>query len=284
MKGKIDYGNYIITAVNHQMDNTLTYENNFTAIPAETSIPENTDPYFVRTSSNQLGMVEDNKDPEKLGRVKISFWWMEGKQTTPWIRIATPYINKEAGFYFIPAKNTRVLVGFEAGDEEKPYILGTLFDKDANPDPDWAGNRDESNEKINAIRTAAGNTIEFDDSDGGEKITMYDRDDKYRITLDSANGTLTVHSDGTLNLNASKINIKAEKEFPLICEKSEVTVTKDMDTTVGNNVSFQAGKDFSVTAAGDNKNTAGKKIKLDGLEVDISALGSLKSSAKGTYE
>ena len=113
---------------------------------------------------------------------------------------------------------------------------------------------------------------------------MYDRDDKYRITLDSANGTLTVHSDGTLNLNASKINIKAEKEFPLICEKSEVTVTKDMDTTVGNNVSFQAGKDFSVTAAGDNKNTAGKKIKLDGLEVDISALGSLKSSAKGTAE
>jgi len=283
-KGKIDYGKYIVTAVNHQMDNTLSYENSFTAIPAETSIPENTDPYFVKTSSNQMGMVEDNKDPEKLGRVKISFWWMEGRQTTPWIRIATPYTHKKAGFYFIPAKNTRILVGFEDGDVEKPYILGTLFDKDANPDPAWAGNRNESNAKIHAIRTAAGNTIEFDDSDSGEKITIYDSGDKNRITLDSANGTLTIHSDGTLNINASKINIKAEKEFTLICENSEITVTEDMNTTVGNNVSFQAGKDFSVTAAGDNKNTAGKKVKLDGLEVDISALGSLKSSAKGTAE
>ncbi|NLB25230.1 MAG: hypothetical protein GX820_00905 [Bacteroidales bacterium] len=275
-KGKVDYGKYIITAVNHKMDATLNYQNSFTAIPAETSIPENTNPYLVRISSNQIGVVEDNKDPEKLGRVKISFRWMEGQQITPWIRIATPYTHKEAGFFFIPEKNSRVLVGFEDGDVEKPYILGTLFDKDASPDPSWAGNRNESSAKMHAIRTAMGNTIEFEDSDGGEKITIFSSGDKNRITLDSSKNTLTIHTEGTLNINASKINIKAEKEFNLNCEKSQVSVTNDMETTVGN--------DASVAIAGDNRVNVTGNVKVEGVDIEISALTSLKSSAKLSAE
>ncbi len=259
-KGVMDYGKYIITTVIHEMDNILTYENSFSAIPAETSIPENTDPYFVKTSSNQLGLVADNKDPKKLGRIKISFWWMESKQMTPWVKVTTPYSHKKAGFYFVPAKKSRVLVGFEDGDVEKPYALGTLFDEDANPDPDWAGNANESNAKIQAIRTVAGNTIEFHDSGGEEKITIYDKDDKNRITLDSANNELSFVASGNLKIEANSIEIKAK-----------------------NGLKIEAGQAFEQKAS-QIKTEAQSDLNVSGTNVNIKANASLKAEGSGSTE
>lgn len=259
-KAKLDYGKYLVTSVSHEMDNTLKYENNFAAIPAETSIPENTDPYFVRTSSNQLGMVADNKDPKKLGRIKISFWWMESKQMTPWVKVATPYSHKKAGFYFVPAKNSRVLVGFEDGDVEKPYCLGTLFDEDANPEPDWAGNANDSNAKIHAIRTASGNTIEFYDSGGEEKIRIYDAKNKNEITLDSANDELKISASGTLKINAENIEIKAN-----------------------NGLKIEAGQSLE-QKANQITNEAESDLKLTGTNVEIKANASLKAEGSASAE
>jgi type VI secretion system secreted protein VgrG len=269
-KGKIDYGKYILTSVLHDIDKTLSYENSFSAIPAETSIPENTDPYFVRTSSNQLGMVEDNRDPKKLGRVKISFYWMEGKQSTPWIKVITPYTHKKAGIYFVPAVNTRVLVGFEDGDVEKPYCLGSLYDEDANPDPDWAGNRNDSNAKIHAIRTAAGNTIEFDDSDGGEKIIIYDKGNKNRITLNSAGGKLSVHSNGEAHMTATSM-ASISLGGPDKPEESKVSVWLQEDSLWVTNESgdvFVESKnnDLGVIAFSGVISIKGRKIVIEASE------------------
>ena len=259
-KGTIDYGKYLITSIQHDMDNTFAYENSFTAIPAETSIPENTDPWFIRNTSNQLGMVTDNKDPKKLGRVKISFWWMEGKQSTPWVKIASPYIHKEAGFYFIPAKNSRVLVGFEDGDVEKPYCLGNLFDEDANPDPNWAGNANESNAKIHAIRTASGNTVEFHDAGGEEKIRIYNKDGKNEITLNSGNNEITIKTGGKLLLDAGDIEIKAS-----------------------GGIIMEAGKGLEQKAT-DIQTEAKSSLKQKGLTVETKADSSYKAQGSASAE
>lgn len=217
-KGTLNYGKYLLTSVQHVLDNTLTYQNHFSAIPAETDIPENTDPYFVRSSSNQLGMVADNRDPKKLGRIRISFWWMENKYMTPWVKVVTPYTHVNCGIYFVPALNSRVLVGFEDGDVEKPYCLGTLFDENTCPDPEWAGNKDEKNAKIHAIRTQRGQTIEFHDENGAEKIRIYDTDGNNELELDSANkkikirtsGSMNISVGGTLKINAGNIEISSD--------------------------------------------------------------------------
>lgn len=227
-KGKIDYGKYIVTSVLHDIDKTLSYENSFSAIPAETSIPENTDPYFARTSSNQLGLVTDNQDPDKLGRVKVSFLWMEGEQSTPWIKVASPYTYKNAGFFFVPAVDSRVLVGFEDGDVEKPYCIGTLFDEMANPDPDWAGNADNSHAKIHAIRTQSGNTVILRDS-GGPGVEIYDKGVKNQIIFDSGNEKLSMHSSMEAHVTAKQsasISL-GDKEKP---EESKVSVWLQEDS------------------------------------------------------
>ncbi len=242
-KGKMNYGRYLVTSVQHSMDNTLTYYNSFAAIPAETAIPENTDPYFVRTSSNQLGMIADNQDPKKLGRVKVSFWWMESKQMTPWIKIATPYTQKGSGFYFIPAKNSRVLVGFEDDNVEKPYCIGTLYDEDSNPDSAWSGNMDDANAKIHAIRTVSGQTIELHDDSGNEKIRIYDTGGKNEITLDSAKGEISIKAENKLTLNAKDVVIKADNGLKIDAGQALEQKGKEVkiDATDGLNINSTAG-------------------------------------------
>lgn len=269
-KETVSYGRHLITSVNHSFDNLYTYQNNFTAIPAESTLPEYTNPYYVKETQNQLGMVADNKDPKKLGRVKISFWWMEGKQMSPWVKSVTPYVHKNSGFFFVPAVNSRVLVGFEDGDVEKPYCLGNLFDEDANPDPTWAGNANEKNAKIHAIRTKSGNTIEFHESEGEEKITIYDKDDQNRITLDSANGTLTIHATDTLNIKANKINIEAEEEFNIACNKIvDIKGIEKVEVRSPN---------------GEIRIASLQDMKIDGNNVNIGAMTSVIVEANATAE
>ncbi len=217
----MNYGRYLLTSVRHVFDNTLTYQNNFTAIPGETSIPENTNPYFVRRSSNQLGLVTDNRDPEKIGRVQVKLYWMELEASTPWMRVATPYVHVNSGFYFVPAKNSKVLVGFEDGNVEKPYCLGALFDKNASPDSDWVGNDDVDNAKVHAIRTRKGQTIELHDENGAEKIRIYDTSGNNELELNSSNksitiktkGNMKISAGGTLDISADAIKIKANNDI-----------------------------------------------------------------------
>ena len=48
-------------------------------------------------------------------------------QNTPWIRVVTPHGGGDKGFHFIPEIGEEVLIGFEGGNAERPYMLGSLY-------------------------------------------------------------------------------------------------------------------------------------------------------------
>ncbi|MBN2173797.1 MAG: hypothetical protein JXR61_07220 [Prolixibacteraceae bacterium] len=267
-KSRTDYGKYLVTSVQHSIENTLNYRNHFAAIPAQLTIPENTDPYYVKHTYHQLGKVADNVDPKKLGRVKISFWWMEDRQMTPWVKVVTPYSHQSAGFYFVPAINSRVLVGFEDGDVEKPYCIGTLFDEENSPDSAWAGNYDKSNAKIHAIRTQSGQTIEFYDESGKEKIRIYDTNGKNEITLDSANGEINIKAKSKLVIESGdKLNIQA----------------RDIVIKADSGLKIEAGQALEQKGM-DIKSEASSGFEMKGTNVEISANASLKAEGSASAE
>ena len=47
-----------------------------------------------------IGVVSNNKDPEKMGRVKIKLPTRLGEKETDWARIATIMSGKEMGVFF----------------------------------------------------------------------------------------------------------------------------------------------------------------------------------------
>ena len=82
-------------------------------------------------------IVVDNVDPANGGRVKV---WLpqvlvagEGAHEA-WARIATLMAGTNRGTWFIPDVGDEVVVAFEQGNLDRPYVLGSLWNS-ANPPP-----------------------------------------------------------------------------------------------------------------------------------------------------
>ena len=139
-----------------------------------------------------IAIVTNNKDPEKLGRIKVKFPWLSEKEESPWARILTPMAGNDRGMYFLPEINDEVLVAFEQGNMNVPYILGALWNgKDKPP----AQNDDGKNNK-KMIKSRSGHQIILDDTKDKEKVIIQDKTGNNQILIDS---------------KENKMNIKVEK-------------------------------------------------------------------------
>ena len=119
---------------------------------------------WVRTATPQRAKVTDNFDPDRLGRVRISYpWQCNDSLASPWVRIAYPMASDESGFMFTPNAGDEVLVDYENGNVERPYIVGSLYNK--NTVPSWHAKTYGST--VKSITSAHGHHISFTDLPGG---------------------------------------------------------------------------------------------------------------------
>jgi uncharacterized protein involved in type VI secretion and phage assembly len=155
-----------------------------------------------------VGEVLDNQDPEGYGRVKVHFPGLSGDQIGYWARIATLMAGSERGSFFLPEVHDQVLVAFEQGDINRPYILGALWDAQDQP-PDT--NADGEN-NLRFLKSRSGHLIRLDDTDGAEKIEIIDKSGNHSITIDTANNAISIQSSQDINLEApqGKITLSAQ--------------------------------------------------------------------------
>ena len=168
----------------------------------------------TRINGVVVGVVTNNQDPEKMGRVKVKFPWLSDADESNWARVATPMAGKERGFYFLPEVDDEVLVAFEHGDARFPYVVGALWNgTDAPP----ADNADGKN-NVRVIKSRSGHVIRLTDEDGKEKIEIIDKSEKNSIVIDTSEKTLTITTDkdivlsaaqGLIKLDAKEIEIKS---------------------------------------------------------------------------
>ncbi|MGH3991279.1 MAG: VgrG-related protein, partial [Pseudonocardiaceae bacterium] len=77
-------------------------------------------------------LVTDVRDPRKLGRVKVKFPWLADDYASGWARTVQIGAGSNRGAMILPEVGDEVLVGFEQGDFDNPYVLGGLYNgKDA---------------------------------------------------------------------------------------------------------------------------------------------------------
>ncbi|MCD4730253.1 MAG: phage baseplate assembly protein V [Bacteroidales bacterium] len=243
----VDHGKYIITSLSHSCDRTGNYQNNFTAVPSEIEVPPYSSPHAIPFCETQIAKVMDNNDEKKLGRIRVQFIWQSDENTmTPWLRMVSPHTGKDKGFYFVPEINEQVLVAFEGGNAEKPYVVGSMYHGEAEPDARWVNDKDD----IKAIRTRGGHTIEFNDKDGGEEMKIYDSDkENYVITLSSHSKEITIESKGDLILEA-KENIKIK------ANNIEMESAKDISLK-GSNIASEASAGMKLDGGGKLEASAG---------------------------
>ncbi len=287
-----DHGKYIITAVAHHISGTRSYQNSFTAVPADVQLPPPPQRPHPRIET-QRAEVTDNDDPDKMGRVKVRFPWQEGTETTPWIRIIQPYAGKGErgglhGFHFIPEVGTEVLVGFEHNQPVRPFVLGNVYHGASKPEP-WASPSNST--KI--IRTRNGNEIRLVDSGGKEKIHIYHRKDEdhyNEIKLEmEGEGTITIETKGQLNLNAKNISMVAEESITMSArDKIQMTRTANPENPdefsgirVNENIVAKALEDMSLYST-----NSSVLLESDKKDVFVAAMGNidLKSTQDTSLE
>ena len=76
-----------------------------------------------------IGHVENNVDPDRIGRVQVSLPHLSDQNLSHWARVATFMAGKGIGAYFIPDVGDEVLVAFDQGDINRPIVLGSLWNK-----------------------------------------------------------------------------------------------------------------------------------------------------------
>jgi len=271
-----DHGKYIITSLSHSCDRTGNYQNNFSAIPVEIDVPPFTSPHAIPFCETQSAKVMDNNDPEAMGRIQVQFTWQQSENTvSPWIRIITPHSGKEQGFYFIPEIGDEVLVAFEGGNAEKPYVLGSLYHGKAKPDTLF-----ESENNIKAIRTRSGHTIEFIDKDGSEELKIYDYNkDNYVITLAShsseikieskgnidikAEGDMSMEAVGDMKVKANNIQMESNQDFDMKTTNMKIDASSDFEVK-GTNVKTESNAQMEMKAGATMDVKAGAKMTVDG--------------------
>jgi uncharacterized protein involved in type VI secretion and phage assembly len=158
-----------------------------------------------------MAIVADNQDPEDLGRVKLTYPWREADDESYWARVAAPMAGPDMGAYFLPEEGDEVLVGFENGDLEHPYVLGALWNGEREP-PE---NNSDGNNDVRTVRSRSGHELSFDDADDGGSITI-ETNGGHTVTLDDASGSEEVSvedSSGqnslTFDPNAGEVSLEA---------------------------------------------------------------------------
>ncbi|MFG2625336.1 VgrG-related protein [Streptomyces sp. NPDC048473] len=84
------------------------------------------------------GTVTDTHDPEGSGRVKVRFPWLSDEYASDWARTAQSG-GTSGGEAFIPEVGDEVLVGFEHGHLDRPYVLAGLYNGKDRPSQGSSG-------------------------------------------------------------------------------------------------------------------------------------------------
>ena len=183
----------------------MNYENSFEAIPMMRT-PSDYNAEAFPKAEQQPAIVKDNNDPQGMGRVRVQFFWQKGEQLSPWIRLIQPYAGSGKGFYFIPEIGEEVMVDFENGNAERPFVLGAHYNGEA---------KSGYSPTTKAIHTQSGTKILLNDAEGSVRI----EDASHNIYEMDGKGNINLYAPNNICMNAGK----------------------NFDLSVGNNLNFTVG-------------------------------------------
>lgn len=232
-----------------------------------------------------LGLVTNNQDPDNMGRIKVKYHMLDQTVESDWARVVAFYAGTERGNLWTPEVDDEVVLAFEHGDVNFPYVLGSVYNgKDAPPVTDNTDNN------LKRLRSRCGHELTFDDTDGAEKITLLDSSDNNMVEIDVANDKITIQAktgdmdilvpEGTITVKCThlKVNCKSsallESGGPIdVKAKKDITVECDKAITV------EAKEKISVESKGNAINVKAST----GLTMEATNF-KIKASASGTID
>lgn len=230
-----------------------------------------------------VGIVAKNYSNKMPGRVCVQIPVRDSDANElKWARIATLSGGKEWGHYFLPEVGDQVLLVFEQGNIEKPYVIGCVSKE---TDKFLTGSVNKDNQ-IKRIVTRNGSTIRFDDieneqGENKDKISIYTANTAHKLIMDNDRNTITMSDKSEKNkvvikTQSGNIDISTEHKLNIkVGENLELTMNADSGT-----VTLKCGK-FKVDATEGVDMRANTKIAMSGGSVNVEASSLLKLESSG---
>lgn len=148
-----------------------------------------------------IGVVTDvREDGSERGWVRLTFPWLDDTYVTDWVR-TVQWGGQGGGGVFSPEVNDEVLVGFEQGLLDSPYVLGGLYNGVDKPSPHDVPLVDAASGKVNrrSLVSRSGNRLELLDAPRGPSgVRLASGDKRLEVMLDERRDRieLTVYGPG----------------------------------------------------------------------------------------
>ncbi|MEO8703102.1 MAG: phage baseplate assembly protein V [Kofleriaceae bacterium] len=218
------------------------------------------------------GVVCQNKDPDKLERVKVRLPWLDGgeQDQTFWAQLLTPMGGKKFGWYTLPDIDDVVAIMFIAGDMSQPVVLGGVWSKpDFSPEP----NEDGKN-NFRGYRSRSGHRLILDDS-AKTKVVIADKTTKNVIGLgefdkEGAGPNVCAVYKPPMSGSTGVAFSTMEGKLELTCKAGKLSVTaENIKLNAKTTIDIKAGGDMLMEGSSSAKLTSGSPCNYDAPIVKI---------------
>jgi len=183
----------------------MEYYNSFEGIPMMRT-PADFDENAFPHSEQQPAIVKDNNDPLGMGRV---------------------------GFYFVPEIGEEVLVDFEGGNAERPFVLGAHYNGEAK-----SGYHNTDN-RVKAIHTKSGHKLVFTED---ESILLSDKNGN-TLRFDTQGKNIEISAPETISIRCKNFELNAMEDV-------SITADNDYTETIKNSKKIEVTKNFDINVFG----------------------------------
>jgi len=204
------------------------------------------------------GFVADNDDPQKRARLKVRVPSVLGEQESDWALPCLPFGGlADQGLFAVPEVDAQVWVEFEEGDLHRPLWVGTFWQAEADVPAEAA----ISPPTTRLLRTPSGHTLQFDDKEGEEQITLFHPKE----------ATLVIDKDGVVALTdakGAKLTLDAANEKVVLEDSNGNTMTMSSSGTI---VEDANGNRIEMASSGIT--VKGQQIVVEGSQVMLGGSG-----------
>lgn len=250
-------GTYMVTSAIHVYEPTglttdFTVRGTRTGLLAEQIAHQ---PPVERWPGIVPAIVTNTDDPNDQGRVKVKYPWMTDDAESFWARLVGLGAGPEAGFFMVPEVGDEVVVAFEHGDFNHPYVIGGVWNgKHAITGSGSSGSTGERP----LVRTWTSRT--------GHEIAMFDNADN-KIEVKTADGHILLMDDTN-----KKIEIETSGGHKIVMDdqskKVEITSSNGQKLSMDDNaksIKVESGMTLEIKAS--------TQMKLEAATIDIQASG-----------
>ncbi len=269
-------GQYFVSACTHRVDRERGYITQFVVNGRRPSTLSGLlreaggDRRSIRTSgpphpSVTEGIVTNVKDDEARGRIKVKLPWLSNADEV-WARIASPLAGGSRGMFWLPEVNDEVLVAFQHGNIDRPYVIGYLWNNSAKPPLDVNTYVDGAGKpKQRTIKTPGGHELTFKETaESGAPSVLIKTQGGHQIELsdDSAAASVTVKTTG-----GHQVKLDDSSSKSVLIKSSGGHQVKLDDTGQAVTISDSSGASVKLSM--------GQMVEVKGGMINIEATGVL---------